>query len=200
MGRIRTGTIEVSGGKLILTTGPAETYYNPMRVTGGTVAGSFTLYSNDRRSSPWIGNGATLAPGIGVGTITVDWGTAGGVPAPGPGNYSLVFTNGSIYAWEVGTNATDTIHLIEGRLYIYNMILKILDAGGAPKGTNRLPVFTYAAGVERYLLGTVTFDTSALDPKKWDTRSVTLADDGAGTIYVTGLSRSGATGTLIAIW
>jgi hypothetical protein len=72
--------------------------------------------------------------------------------------------------------------------------LRILDAGGAPaNGTVQLPVFTYdpASVTTRTLdLGSVQFDTSALGPE-WAIGTLALTDDGAGTIYLTGLSKGG---------
>jgi hypothetical protein len=70
---------------------------------------------------------------------------------------------------------------------------KILDAGGTPLATDQLPVFTYNTGVVRTLsLGSVVFDTSDLVGKGWTIGTLALTNDGAGTIYLTGLSKSAA--------
>jgi hypothetical protein len=56
-----------------------------------------------------------------------------------------------------------------------------------------LPVFTYnpATVTTRTLaLGSVVFDTSALVGSGWTIGTLALTDNGTGTIYLTGLSKS----------
>jgi fibronectin-binding autotransporter adhesin len=191
---ITNGTLTISGGKLILGTGISSLLYNGLTIANGTLAGTPTMFHNDPRTTFYINSGGTLAPGSnGIGTITFDWGTTP-APAAGSDDYSLWLKSGSTFEWEIGPTAQDKIHLKKGRLYAdTGMVLKVLDAGGKPKETDQLPVFTYDAGVTRNL-GTITIDTSALTGG-W-TGTPTLVDNGTGTIYLTGLQAPLA-GTLI---
>jgi autotransporter-associated beta strand protein len=186
LGNITTGTVKVTGGTHTFSS-TVRCDYNEFRATGGTVKGNFTIFTNDRRNVPYIDNGATISPGNSIGTITLDWGTSG-TPLAGEVDYSFIMKNGSTYEWEVGAaNATDTIHLVEGRLYLKNFTLKIIDSGGTPSPTDQLPVFTYASGVTRDLSG---FTHSFVLPSRWS-GTPSLVDDGAGTIYLTGIEGSG---------
>ena len=199
VGSIRTGTIRVSGGSIIITNN-VESAYGGLQATGGKLGGAFDWVETDRRTSAYIYSGSTVAPGNSVGTITWYWAGTAGVNA-GENDYSLWFKDGSTYEWEVGPAATDTIHLTNGRLYVDNMVLKIQDAGGTPSASDQLPVFTYDAGVAIDITGflntTASFDVTELGGS-WDTSSLSLVDDAAGTVYLTGLSASGS-GTLILL-
>jgi hypothetical protein len=157
-------------------------------------AGTFTIL--DAREDFIVYNGATLAPGInGVGTITVGWNST----QAGPGEVQL--QTGSIYEWQVGAAATDTVHVkkrtgtLVANLLVQNITLKILDAGGTPaNGTVQLPVFTYDTGTPAVTrsIGTVSFNTTDLVGKGWTVGTLALTDNGTGTIYLTGLSKPAA--------
>ena len=191
LGNITTGTVKITGGTHTLS-GTVRCDYNEMRMTGGTVKGAFTILTNDRRYVPYVDNGATISPGSGIGTITLDWGTSG-TPVAGEIDYSFILKNGSTYEWEVGAaNATDKIHMIEGRLYLKNFILKITDAGGTATASDQLPVFTYATGVTRDLSAFPNAPANFILPSGWS-GTPSLVDDDNGTIYLTGLSKSTVT-------
>jgi len=101
---------------------------------------------------------------------------------------------GSFYEWEVGAgNTTDRVNVVDGRLIVEGFTLKILDAGGTPSASDQLPVFTYGTLDSKTLsLGSVVFDTSALG-LGWTYDSLSLVDNGTGTIYLTGLAKSTST-------
>ena len=165
--------------------------------------GVFTIYNSDRRTSVYMQSGSTIAPGNSVGTVTVDWTTGGNGPSAGENDYSLWMQDGSTYDWEVGAaNATDTIHLVRGRLYVDDMTLNIIDAGGSPGVSDQLPVFTYGSGVTVDLVG---FLDDFVLPAGWS-GTPSLVDGGYdamagyGTVYLTGLSSGGGGGTDYATW
>ena len=191
VGNVSTGFVDVNGGTLV-GTGQLGAYYQEVRVnSGGTLSGNATIFTNDRRGSPHLKSGGTIAPGNSVGTITVAYGTGGGTPAININDYSFSLRTGSTYEWEVGAaNATDTVHITQGGLILQDFTLKILDAGGTPAAIAQLPVFTYGSGVSRDMSGFLgSFDTSALGAT-WSATGLALTDDGAGTIYLTGLSNT----------
>ncbi len=188
LGNITTGTVKVTGGTHTWN-GTVTTDYNQTQITGGTVKGTFMLYSSDKRSASYVSGTGTISPGTSIGTVTIDWGT-GGTPAAGIGDYSFSLQNGSTYEWEIGAgNTTDKIHLVEGRLYLQNFTLKVIDRGATPTATDQLPVFTYVTGVTRDLTGFPNLVTNFILPAGWS-GTPTLVDNGTGTIYLTGLSKS----------
>jgi len=193
VGEISTGTLRISGGKLICN-GPITLMYNGLVMSGsGILSGSNTVYKSDRRSANDFVSGTGVAPGDGIGTITFDWGTGG---TPTAAQWVTAFRSGSIYEWEVGAESSDKVHVVDGRLIVEGFTLKIINAGGSPKATDMIPVFTYGTLDSKTLsLGSVTIDKSAVPT--W-TGSPTLVDNGTGTIYLTGLEAPAA-GTLISI-
>jgi autotransporter-associated beta strand protein len=198
VGNIRTGSVRLTGGTLIVN-GTMTTMYQGLQAipSGAKLGGALNYYMNDSRFGPFVVNsGGIVAPGNpavdgGVGTINVQFNT--GQATVG----ATTFNAGSIYEWQVGpANATDLVHVVRTTVGSNNnrtltvgaMNLKILDAGGTPAATDQLPVFTYDTGVVRTLsLDSVVFDTSALGAG-WNFGSLALTDDGAGIIYLTGLS------------
>ncbi len=199
-GNINTGTVIInsSGGTLIVN-GTVNAAYNGFTYTAGTLTGNVSLRRSDRRGNHDFLSGFKVAPGdSGVGTITILDGTGG---TPTAAQQYTIFRAGSIYQWEVGPSSQDTVHIAAGKMQLDGFTLKILDAGGTPaNGAVQLPVFTYAAGVttRTLSLGSVVFDTSALDGS-WTIGTLALTDDGAGTIYLTGLSKT-VIGTAYDTW
>ena len=174
-------TFYVAGGILILNNGT----YNPSHAfvvqNGGTLGGTGTIArGGSDASGPVVQAGGTVAPGASVGTLTVA--------------DSFNMQDDSIYAWEIGETATDTIHVTGGTLNMDNFVLKILDAGGyVASDTEQLPVFTYDTGVTIDMTGfgnaAANFNTDALDAGMWSWSNLKLTNDApAGTIYLTGLS------------
>jgi autotransporter-associated beta strand protein len=199
-GNVEQGKVNPNGGTLIINGTFTSLYqgFGPI-VSGARVGGNLTYFQSDSRFGHFtVNSGGIVAPGNpavdnGVGTIISSFGT--GRTEEG----KTIFNSGAIYEWQVGAaNATDKVHVARDQvtlrtrsLTIGTITLKILDAGGTPLGTDQLPVFTYDAGVVRTLdLGSVVFDTSALGTE-WTIGTLALTDDGAGTIYLTGLSKSG---------
>jgi|GEM_PF-1638021 len=207
---IRTGYITATSGTHLLG-GTVQCDYNELRISGTCkIMGSFTNYTSNRGSSPFVFNGGTIAPGNGVGTITMDWPDGSTTPVPcthtsvnSPnGDHSFTLMNGSTYEWEVGPDATDTIHMMQGGLYVSNMTLKVIDAGGTPKVSDQLPVFTYnPAGSNMTTPDTATLNANVTIDISGTTFTVgtpTLVNDGAGTIYLTGMGKAGV--TLFMFW
>jgi len=189
VGDLDAGVIHIQSETLIVNGTMSSLYQGLVNYgvpAGARLSGDCTYYCNDGRFGPFtVKSGGIVAPGDhGIGTITTSWGTQRADAR------TTTFDDGSIYEWEVGSAGTDTVHIKRvsrpRALALGNMTLKILDAGGKPSATDQLPVFTYDDGVTR-TLGTVSFDTSALG-ETWDTSALSLVDDNAGTIYLTGLS------------
>jgi hypothetical protein len=105
---------------------------------------------------------------------------------------------GSTYEWDVASStSTDVINVTtggsnNGNLILGNMTIKVKDAGVTTPivSTDQLPVFTYETGAQAVVrsIGTVTIDISGLGVG-WS-GTPTLVDNGTGTIYITGLSKS----------
>lgn len=184
-GNIRTGTMRLQEGTLVVN-GTITTDYSGFFMTGGKLSGNATVYRDDKRSANTITSGSILAPGNSVGTITFDWGTVGG---PNGTQWTTTLQAGSIYEWEVGAgNATDVIHVEDGRFVAEGFTLSIQDLGGTPDASDQLTVFTYGTLDSKSLsLGSVVFDTSSLDTDFWSFSNLALTDDDAGTVYLTGL-------------
>lgn len=181
-GNIRTGTLRIYDGRLILN-GETDLDYQGLSVTGGMLSGNATIYKADRRSTFNFPSGSGVAPGDGVGTITFDWGTNG---SPNASQWATSFRSGSEYEWEVGVSSNDVVHITDGRLIVEGFTLKVVDAGGAMNPNNQYSVFTYGSLDSKTLdLANVVFDTTEIG--NLDTSEAMLVDDGAGTIYLTGL-------------
>lgn len=201
-GDVEQGKLTLVAGTMIINGTFTSLYQGFAAIpSGARLGGNLTYYESDARFGYFqVNSGGIVAPGNpavanGVGTITTSWGTNAANVA------TTTFKTGSIYEWQVGpANATDKVHVLRttagsnnNRTLIVEagMVLKILDAGGTPLATDQLPVFTYNTGVVRTLsLGSVAFDTSDLVSKGWTIGTLALTDDGAGTIYLTGLSKS----------
>jgi autotransporter-associated beta strand protein len=198
-GNITTGVLDIngSGGTLIIN-GTATAMYSGFVYTAGTLSGNASLRRNDRRGNHDFLSGFIVAPGNGVGTITVLDGT---VQTPTAAQQFTIFRAGSIYEWQVGPASQDTVHIAAGKLQLDGFTLKILDAGGAPGPADQLPVVTYdpAKVTTRTLsLGAVVIDTAGAPG--WDKTGATLVDDGAGTIYLTGLDSGGTPASPYDTW
>jgi fibronectin-binding autotransporter adhesin len=195
-GNITTGTVNINGvgGSLILN-GTATGMSNGFVYTAGRLSGNASLRRNDRRGNHDFLSGFKVAPGdSGVGTITVLDGTT---QTPTSVQQFTIFRAGSIYEWEVGASSQDTVHIAKGKLQLDGFTLNIIDAGATLVVSDQRPVFTYdpSVTVRNLSLGSVVF--GAL-PAGW-TGTPSLTDDGAGTIYITGLD-SGATASPYDTW
>jgi hypothetical protein len=151
--------------------------YNGFVYTAGTLRGNAMLRRNDRRGNHDILSGFTVAPGNGVGTITILDGTT---QTPSAVQQFTTFKAGAIYEWEVGSASQDTVHIAAGKLQLDGFTLKILDAGGTPAVGTQLPVFTYDLA---------KLPKTSTTPG-WTVGTLALTDNGTGTIYLTGLSKT----------
>jgi hypothetical protein len=184
-GGINTGTLRISAGKLILNGVLTEQYGGLVMSGSGVLAGEATLNKSDRRSARDFVSGTGIAPGHnGIGTITFNWGTNA---TPNETQWTTAFRAGSTYEWELGAGSRDIVHVTNGRLVLEGFTLKIIDAGGSPDALDQFPVLTYGSLDSKTLsLDDVQFDTT-LAPD-WGANGARLVDDGAGTIFLTGLS------------
>lgn len=155
-----------------------------------------TITIGDNREFFYVQNLGTLSPGPGVQTLNVTW-NANNTSLTTNGDFSM--QTGSTYEWDVASStSTDVINVTTGlsnnaNLKLGNMTIKVNDAGVTTPiaAGDQLPVFTYETGAQIVLrsIGTITIDTSALGAG-WS-GTPTLVDNGAGTIYITGLTFSG---------
>ena len=196
------GRIYVDEGTLVIK-GTENLVSHTIRVSEPTTAttarlssgGRFTI--TDTREHFLVYDGGTIAPGVdGVGTMTVRWNSTRSDVA------TVELQTGSTYEWEIGDDGsggvlTDVLAVEKNNapnvsLLVGDMTLKILDAGGAPSSSQHLAVFTYETGVTVDLSGFLgKFDTTALD-SAWTIGTLSLTDDGNGTVYLTGLSKGTA--------
>jgi autotransporter-associated beta strand protein len=165
--------------------------------------GTFTIADN--REFFYVQNLGTISPGPGVETLNVTW-SANSSTAAANGAFNM--QTGSTYEWDVASNtSTDVINVTtggsnNGNLILGDITIKINDAGvtTAIATSDQLPVFTYETGTQTVArsIGTVTIDTSALGAGWSGTPS--LVDNGAGTIYVTGLAFAAGPSTPFQTW
>jgi len=205
LGNVTAGRIWLDGGTMIINGTFSSTYVGLATFASGVRLGGNLTYSMGASNYGQfiVGSGSIVAPGNpavanGVGTVTVEYVTGNATVG------QTTFNTGSIYEWQIGpANVTDKVHVKRTvtatnnnrTLTVGAMVLKIKDAGGTPKATDKLTVFTYDANVVRTLsLASVVCDTSAL-VGGW-TGTPSLVDDNNGTIYLTGLQAPQA-GTLI---
>jgi autotransporter-associated beta strand protein len=210
VGDVAQGALWVDDGTLIIN-GTFTSLYQGLKPipSGARLGGNLTYYESDARFGYFeVSSGGIVSPGDpsinnGIGKITTSWGNNVTNTA------TTTFKTGSIYEWQIGGDdangnpTTDTVHVFRSTAGSNNnrslivedgMILKIFDAGATVGASDHLPVFTYDAGVVRTVsLASVVFDTSALDLGIWTIGTLSLTDDNAGTIYLTGLSN----GTLL---
>ena len=205
-GNVEQGRLEVNAGTLIIN-GSLLTRYSGLQpiASGARLGGNLTI--NQPTASEIlpavmsVSGGGILSPGDGgVGTITVDWSASNAAR-------TFKMSDASILEWEVGSSANDLIDLsgvADGQtetLDLDDFILKISEAGGSPTAADQLPVFTYDADVTVDMAGfdndANNFDTTAL-VGAWITTGLSLEDDLAGTIYLTGLSAP-VKGTIVTI-
>jgi len=183
------GIVEFAGG--VSTTGYVQAeHHGHIRVTGTVDAGTeVRIIDNSKLSGSgtinatrtYVQNGSAIAPGAGIGTLTFDSG-------------ELELQDGSMYEFELGAPSApglqDGNDLIDvaGDLDLQGgWRLVVSDLGGlVPLATDRIPLFTYAGNL--ISLGAPDVDATALDTETWTLGVLTVADDAAGMVYLTGLS------------
>ena len=194
VGDIYCGFLSIEGGTLICNATMNFDYSGFKSMLGGRLTGNCRIGDGVGADIPYsfsVNDGAILSPGDnGAGAITFEWGYRNA-------NRTMTMADGSIIEWDVGVGTNDVIHLIgdSGASYtetldLNNFILKIRDDGGAPKPTDKLPVFTYTDMV----IDTNGFDNAAAnfdatEVEAWAGGPLSLVDDGNGTIYLAGLAK-----------
>jgi fibronectin-binding autotransporter adhesin len=159
---INAGTVTINSNGHTLT---AE--------SGLTIAGGATLKA-DGTIIGHIVNAGTLAPGAGVGTLTI-----GTETVPG----SVIMAADSLYEWELGESSADKV-VVTGNLTLDDgWKVTLVDAGGAPKFTDQFDLFTYGD-----YTGMPSFDWHNIDAGAtgWDVSRASIGTDG-GTVYITGI-------------
>lgn len=158
---------------------------------------SGTITIQDSREYFIVQNKGTLSPGgAAINTLSVTW-NSNSTQASGIAQFNM--QTGSIYEWGIlgnGVGQTDVINVTtglsdDGNLTLGNMTLKITDVGvSTPIAlTDELTLFTYEFGAQTVTrsIGTIGFDTSTLGAG-WSFSGLTVTDDNAGRIYLTGLA------------
>ncbi len=180
---IRNGRLYVDEGALTCL-GTDHVFSHRIEVGGGgrlNAAGSWLI--QDVREHFTVHAGGTIAPGNGIGSMSLNWSSNRADTA------KLSLRSGSVYEWEVGPgNVSDTIHVGKTlspnvMLEVGEMTLRVVSPAGSPKAADQIPVFTYDVGVTR-VFGNVFVDLSATN---W-TGTPRLVDDNNGRIYLTGVS------------
>ena len=167
---------------------------------GGTVdieARSFTSsgklgMSGDVKSaiSAIFFNGTTIAPGLGVGELNIDTNSVA------TQDHGLQIQSDVTYQWELGTAGNDVINVVGDLQLSDNWELELItldDSFSNIQSTDRFDVFTYTGQLTAFVDGSgemtrVRIDDSGVDVARWDTSQVAVYDDGAGVVYLTGLS------------
>jgi hypothetical protein len=196
------GRIYVDEGTLIFGGTDNFVSHSIETQSGGRIVCTGEWSIADTREDFRVQSGGIVAPGGSVGTLTVNWDST-------RTDVGLVdLQNGSTYEWEVASSSsTDVIDVQKGtapniQLVVGTITIKVLDAGGATVSAgDQLPVFTYGAGVTTpdtlTLQTNVTIDMSAVPT--W-TGTPTIVNDGAGTIYITGIDAGGGPANPFATW
>jgi hypothetical protein len=191
----------VVGGTLIVN-GWGQMKIGLTHVEGGRLGGNGKIGGNQgsgQTATLEIRAGGILSPGDGgAGTLTLEWGDSNTDSA-------LHMMDGSIYEFDVGKDTNDVLH-VDGDfgssrntlIDLDNFILRIQDAGGKPKASDPLPVFTYESDVSVDMTGfgntAANFDLLT-DPgvKRWGNKGLSLTNDVvARTVYLVGLEKPAA--------
>jgi len=150
-----------------------------VRINGNSkLSGSGTINAGNRT---YVNNGCVIAPGASIGTLTI-------------GSGELELRAGSVYEFELGAPSAPGVQdgndLIDvaGDLDLQGAWkLALFDLGGlVANDTDKIPLFTYGGNL--ISLGAADVDPTALDTEVWTIGALTVADDGAGMVYLTGLS------------
>jgi autotransporter-associated beta strand protein len=163
-------------------------------ITNGRFAGNHSYASTyDARGNVNIMSSGIISPGVGgPGTMIFDW--------TGNTRVEAVFRmhDSSIYEYDVGATTNDIIHIsgTDGggnteTLHLDNFILRVLDAGGEPKG-EPLPVFTYDSYVtvdtNDFPNTAQNFDLATAGIESWGSGGLSLSNNvSEGIIYLVGL-------------
>jgi hypothetical protein len=159
---INAGTVTIDFNGNTLTTESGLTI-----AAGATLKGNGTIIGN-------IVNDGTLAPGAGVGTLSV-----GTEAVPGSVNMAA----GSIYDWQLGSMSADKV-IVTGNLTLdAGWKLALFDAGGTPTFADKFDLFTCGS-----YAGLPSFDWHNIDAgaTDWDVSRASIGRDGA-IVYITGI-------------
>jgi len=199
---LNAGRIYVDEGTLILSGTNNWMSHSVQVESGGRIVLKGNWRINDEDEDFRVLSGGIVSPGEGIATATFNWNSSRADPSVG----LVDLQAGSTYEWELGAGSNDVIAITEpvangnAQLVVASgSKLKVIDAGGSPKVTDQLTVFTYGAGVvtpdTATLNANMTIDTSGTT---FTVGTPTLVNDGAGTIYLTGMGKAGV--TLFMFW
>ncbi|MFN4943463.1 MAG: hypothetical protein ACK5G9_06685 [Akkermansiaceae bacterium] len=197
---VERGTLTLGGTSNFFThkVGVATTKESTFIASGqdSKLIASGTITIHDSREYFFVQNKGTLSTGPAIETLTVTW-NSNSTQANGLAQFNM--QTGSIYEWGIlgnGAGQTDVINVTtggsdDGNLTLGNITLRITDVGViAPIAlTDQLTLFTYESGAQTVTrnIGTIDFDTSTLGVG-WTSSGLTVTDDNAGRIYLTGLA------------
>jgi len=167
-------TMMVSPGVVITQSQIAGSGSGDVRIDGTlTGAGTMNLKSgtgSTLSADVIIRNGATIAPGMSIGTLTMAF-------APGDSGSTnagaLILANGSTYEWEIGPSASDLVAVTGDITLEDTWTLLILDTGVVSvELTDTFDLFTYTGTLTSSTaspeLASVIIDGSQVDPETWD--------------------------------
>lgn len=197
---VEQGTLTLGGTSNFFThkVGVATTRESNFTASGqdSKLIASGTITIQDSREYFYVQNKGTLSTGPAIETLTVTW-NSNNTATNALAQFNM--QTGSIYEWGIlgnGVGQTDVINVTtggsnDGNLTLGNMTLKITDVGvTTPIAlTDELTLFTYEFGAQTVTrnIGTIDFDTSTLGAG-WSFSGLTVTDDNAGRIYLTGLA------------
>ena len=183
------------GSGLLVLSG-ASTYTSQTRVYEGELRVNGSLASDVTYVSFDPGNTGRLSGTGAVDQVDV---RDGGTLAPGESAGALKTTdrvymrNNSIYEWELGASAYDTVEVTGDLDLDSNWTLKLLSAGGTPAPYKEYDLFTYTGILTTEISGSnltsYVLDASEI-PDDWMTNNLEVIRDGSGTpnrVYLTGL-------------
>ena len=180
-----TQDFSVNSGSRLLVRGHVDIESNAFEVGGriefrGDVSTAFNaIFFGD----------ATIAPGIGVGSINLD------TENIATEDHAVEIRSGATYEWELGASENDVIN-VDGDLILRDFwtldLLVLADALTGIDASDRFNLFTYTGQASAFTessgqLTRVTIDDSLLDANRLDATGVGIFDDGNGTIFLTGL-------------
>jgi len=124
VGDVDIGSVEINAGTLVAN-GTFRVNYGGLKLkNGGTLAGTGTI-----ATTLTVQSGATIAPGIGKGTLTV--------------NADTTMNAGSAYEWEFD-GATGDLVAVTGNLTLTDAwVLNLIDLGDDPQISRKYDLFTF---------------------------------------------------------
>ena len=155
-----------SGARLYLQSDWSTTWTTGMAFSGGGTVE--TYYKNGGGGPSTLQLTNSVAPGSSPGTLTMD--------------SHLRLASGAVYEWGLGDGLSDLIDVTGNLTLDSTWILRLVDEG-ATGSTGDVLLFTYGGTCS---LGAYVIDDSLVG-LNWDTDHLSIYDDQAGNVYLSGL-------------